>query len=447
MYIWSYVSILILITNLIFYNNAKAQNTVELSLEQAVSRAIENNWNVKKMEASMGVAKAELMQANASFLPNVNLSETYINTTDPLNVFGFKLKQQIVSAADFNPSLLNNPDDFNNFMTKVQVEQPILNFDALTGRSAALSNVKASELNLKWTKNLIGLQAKFYYFQLQLVNAQKEVLINTQKALQEALNTTQNYFEQNLIAKADLLEMQLRLNEIESKLLANETQIATVNNQFAHFLGYPITTQFVTTSEVKDLTTVNLSDLESGSIENRSDMLALSYQLKASNKMLNASKFKFLPRLNAFGSYEWNDENAFGTTADNYMVGARLEWDIFKGGRNLGEMQKIKHQKNIMRITYDEKLSKNKQELAQLKSQLIVAKKQVELSKLAVKQAEEAYKLKADRYKEGLEKTAEVLKAEAMLFAKKVNQLNSINQYQQLVFNLELLLEKEFSNQ
>lgn len=443
----TYINILILIPYLLMSGLIKGQEQIELTLEKAVDLAIKNNWDVKKMEAKLGMAKSDLIQANSSFLPNINLSETFINTTDPLNVFGFKLKQKNVAASDFNPVLLNDPDDVNNFMTKIQVEQPLLNVDALTVRSAASANVKATELHLKWTKSLIGLQAKYLYFQLQLTHAQKEVLESTQKALQEALITTQNYYDQNLIAKVDLLEMQLRLNEVQSQLLAVQTQITTLNSQFAHFLGYPVTSPIIPVDEVKDLTSIPLSELTGVAIEDRSDLKALSFQLKASNRMLNSSKFRFLPRLNAFGSYEWNDKNAFGTTANNYLIGARLEWDIFKGGRNLGEMQKMKHQKKIMQISYDEKVSKSQQELGQVKNQLIVAKKQVELTELAVVQATEAFKLKSDRYKEGLEKTAEVLKSEATLFAKRVNQLNSINQYQQLVFNLELLLEKEFSNQ
>jgi outer membrane protein TolC len=161
--------------------------------------------------------------------------------------------------------------------------------------------------------------------------------------------------------------------------------------------------------------------------------------------MLNSTKFKFLPRLNAFGSYEFNDDVVFGTNANNYMVGARLEWDIFKGGKNVGEWQKMKHQKNMMQLSYDEKLSDSERELTQVKNQLLVAKKQVELASLTVAQAEESFRLKSDRYEQGLEKTADVLKAEAVLFSKKINELQTINNYQQLVFNLELLLEKEIS--
>jgi outer membrane protein TolC len=445
MKITTYINIAISFALFVFSSKTFAQETVELTLDQAVNQAIKSNWQVKKTEAKLGMAKSELMQANAAFLPNVNVSETYINTTDPLNVFGFRLKQEIVTNADFNPALLNDPDAFDNFTTRIQVEQPLLNFDAFVGRGAAAANVKATELNLQWTKNLISLNAKYLYFQLQLAKKQKEVLQLSAKALDEGLTVTQNFYEQNLIQKVDLLDMQLRISEIESHLLATETQISNVNAQFAHFLGYSPNTKLNLSDEVQNFTAINLAELGATSISDRSDMKAMSLQLQASNRMLNSTKFKFLPRLNAFGSYEFNDDVVFGTNANNYMVGARLEWDIFKGGKNVGEWQKMKHQKNMMQLSYDEKLSDSERELTQVKNQLLVAKKQVELASLTVAQAEESFRLKSDRYEQGLEKTADVLKAEAVLFSKKINELQTINNYQQLVFNLELLLEEEIS--
>lgn len=447
MNILSYIHINILITGtLLFLNiNTKGQEIKELTLENAISTAIDNNWQIKKTAAQLGMAKSDLMQANAAFLPTINVSETYVNTTDPLNIFGIKLKQAIVTASDFNPVLLNDPSSIDNFTTRIQVEQPILNFDAIIGRSAASSNVKASELNLKWTKNLITLNAKHLYFNLQLAHKQKEVLESSQKALQESFQVTQNLFNEGLIQKVNLLEMQLRMTEIESQLLATETHKNNINLQFTHFLGYSITTKIVPTDEIKDFTILSLESTSQEISTERSDLLALSTQLKASDKMLTSSKMGFLPRLNAFGSYEWNDDKAFGTSANNYLIGAKLEWDIFKGGKNIGKFQKKKHQRNLMQITYDEKLSDSQRELARVKSQLELAKKQIELSKLAVKQAEEAFKIKSNRYKEGLEKTVDILQAEALLQAKKLKQLQSINQYQQLIFNLELLLENEIT--
>ena len=443
MKITTYIHVLAIGVTLSWSSSVLAQTTMPLSLDTAIARAMENNWQVKKVHAQMGMAKSDLMQANQAFLPNINISETFVTTTDPLNVFGIKLKQQVVTAADFNPDLLNNPDAINNFTTRISVEQPLLNFDAFAGRGAAASAVKASELNLQWTKNLIALKTKSLYFNLQLASKQKEVLESSLIALQENQKVAQNMFDEGLIQKVNLLDMDLRINGIETKLLETENQINNTTLQLSHFLGLDITTQIIPTDTIQDYTLVNIETANKNISTTRSDIQALEFQLKASNRMLNSSKMGFLPRLNAFGSYEWNEDRAFGTFANNYMLGARLEWDIFKGGKNIGKMQKMKHQHNMMQITYDEKISDSKRKLIKVKQQIDLSKKHVALSKKAVEQSKEAYKIKSDRYAEGLEKTSDLLLAENVMLNKQLMALQSINFYQQLIFNLELLLEQD----
>ena len=248
---------------------------------------------------------------------------------------------------------------------------------------------------------------------------------------------------EGLIQKVNLLDMDLRINGIETKLLETENQINTTGLQLSHFLGLDISTQIIPTDTIKDYTLINISTTNQDISTERSDIRALELQLKASNRMLSSSKMGFLPRLNAFGSYEWNEDRAFGTFANNYMLGARLEWDIFKGGKNIGKFQKMKHQHNLMQITYDEKISDSKRNLIKIKQQIDLSKKHVELSKKAVTQSIEAYKIKSDRYAEGLEKTADILMAENVMLNKQLMALKSINIYQQLIFNLELLLEQD----
>lgn len=438
----TYINITILLLLQLQMVKLYGQNKIELSLAQAVEVAIQNNWQVKKTEASLKVAQSELMKANATFLPNINVSETFVSTTDPLNVFGFRLKQSIVSSSDFNPVLLNDPNDFKNFTTKLNVEQPIINFDAFYGRSAAAANLKATEYGLTWTKKLISLKAKFMYYQLLLANRQKEVLVFSSNALEEGLKVTQNFYNQGLIQKVDLLEMQMRISDIETHLLAANHQIIDISSQFAHFLGYPIDTEFTLLDGILSHSIEELNYGSENSIKDRADLKAIEMQMQASNRMLSSTKFKFLPRLNAFGSYEFNDDVVFGTQANNYMVGARLEWDVFHGGKNLGEWRKMKYQHHLLQLTYDEKISESEREIQNIKNRLKVVKKQIELAYLSVLQAEESFKLKSDRYNQGLEKTAEVLKAEAVLFSKKINHLQSLNILQQLTFSLEMLLNK-----
>ena len=422
-----------------------AQQVLKMSLKDATELAITSNWQVKKAEQNLGVATSELRLANSVFLPSINLSETYMTTNDPLSAFGFKLQQQVTSAEDFNPTLLNEPGSVDNFKTRLYAEQPIINMDGITARKAASTGIQASEFNLTWTKRLMVLQAKNLYFRLQLAYEQAKVLESSLGAATANYKVANDLFDQDLIHKADLLATELRLTEIESATIAAQNQIYDVNAELTHFLGLD---QAVTIEPTDPISKVEIESayLEISEVpQDRSDLRALSLQLKASNQLLKSQKGSMLPRLNAFGSYEWNDKSLFGTGADNYLVGAKLEWNIFKGGKNLANIQKATYQKNLAEIQYKEKVSGSQRDLSKVQARIALVKKQVDLSALAVEQAEETFKVRQNRFEEGLERTADVLQAESNLLTKRMNHLQTMNEFQQLVFKLEMLLEQELT--
>jgi outer membrane protein TolC len=83
-----------------------AQDTLALKLQDALDATIKDNAEVLLATLDQENAKAKFDQTNAVFLPQVNLSYTALVTNNPLNAFGFKLQQQSVAPADFNPQLL-----------------------------------------------------------------------------------------------------------------------------------------------------------------------------------------------------------------------------------------------------------------------------------------------------------------------------------------------------
>jgi hypothetical protein len=72
--------------------------------------------------------------------------------------FGSKLNQATITASDFNPEILNNPDRTTNFATKIEVLQPIINVDGLYGRQAARAKMNAFELRTERTKEYLELE-------------------------------------------------------------------------------------------------------------------------------------------------------------------------------------------------------------------------------------------------------------------------------------------------
>ncbi|WP_321297584.1 TolC family protein [Marinifilum fragile] len=416
---------------------------LKLSLKDALLKAAQNNRQINKAKEQGKAAKAEFRQTNSVFLPNLNLSHTAITTNDPLAAFGFKLKQEITTQADFNPVLLNDPDRIENYNTKIEVQQPILNFDGLYERKAANAKMEAVDFTTEQTIKFTKFEVKKAYYQLELAQEAVNVIEKSLETAKSALQLTQDNLEQGYVKEADLLSAKVRVLELNNQLADAKNNQKQAGEFLAYILGLDIQTVIVTTEKLDHkpslLQAIN-KDQDEGM---RSDIMAYKKSLEARENMLKSEKMRFLPRLNAFGTYEWNDSQILGTSANNYMIGASLSWDIFSGYKNVGKVQKAKAELKIAKLDLADYQSKSSMEIQGAKRNLKVAFDRIEMSKMAKNQAEEAFRIRTNRYKQGLEKTIDVLQSESMAMMKNLDYINSLYQYHVAVFQLELLLEKE----
>ncbi|WP_317616263.1 TolC family protein [Chlorobium phaeovibrioides] len=141
-----------------------AQKTLKLSLPDAISMARENNNTIKAAKSRVEQAEGRIVQSRQSYLPSLTLSENFVRTNDPLNVFGIKLMQTNVNpATDFGPTL-NEADPISDFNTSLQLMQPIFNRDGAIGRGMAKKAKVAEEFMTARTEETIDLYvSKAYY--------------------------------------------------------------------------------------------------------------------------------------------------------------------------------------------------------------------------------------------------------------------------------------------
>lgn len=416
---------------------------LKLSLKDALLKAAQNNRQINKAKEQGKAAKAEFRQTNSVFLPNLNLSHTAITTNDPLAAFGFKLKQEITTQADFNPVLLNDPDRIENYNTKIEVQQPILNFDGLYERKAANAKMEAVDFTTERTIKFTKFEVKKAYYQLELAQEAVNVIEKSLETAKSALQLTQDNLEQGYVKEADLLSAKVRVLELNNQLADAKNNQKQAGEFLAYILGLDIQTVIVTTEKLDHKPSLLQAINKDQNEGMRSDIMAYKKSMEARENMLKSEKMRFLPRLNAFGTYEWNDSQLLGISANNYMIGASLSWDIFSGYKNVGKVQKAKAELKIAKLDLADYQSKSSMEIQGAKRNLKVAFDRIEMSKMAKNQAEEAFRIRTNRYKQGLEKTIDVLQSESMAMMKNLDYINSLYQYHVAVFQLELLLEKE----
>jgi outer membrane protein TolC len=416
--------------------------TREMSLEEALNITEEASFEVRMAEADMERVQSQYRQTNATFLPQLSIEETGISTNDPLNVFGFKLKQEVVTQADFSPSRLNDPDAYDNFTTKFQAQQPLFNADAIFQRRAVKKQLEAAKKQLEGTLQHVRYQVKDTYYQLLLMDERHDVVTRSLETARENERQAENYYEQEMINKADFLAAKVRVLELESRKSKVDDQWQTVQDNLRYLLNIDEDITIVATDSLQLRPGMRNGEIDLEKTTN-SRLEAMKYQLDSAREMLRSSKFNFLPSVNLFGSYEFNDDVLFGTQGDSYMVGATLKWNLFSGFKKVGKIQESKAQLKKAEVAYESRRFKNKIEIQQAQRSLDQAQEQLRFAESSVEQAAEDFRIRKNRYEQGMEKTTDLLQTETKLLQSRLQRLNALYQYNLSLATLELLLERD----
>ncbi len=405
------IRIYLSISILFFFTSAiVAQEVVLLRKEEVLSKIADRNLSLKISQQEVKEAKALFNQTNALYLPSITASHTAIQTTNPLMAFGSKLNQGILTPNDFNPSLLNTPSTTQNVATLIQVSQPILNFNGLYQRKAAKATLEAKSLQSQRTTNYLRFEVHTTYMKLQLAYKGVEVLEKTAVAAAENLKLVSQNFEKGYVQRADVLLVELRLNEIQNQLQAAKSAVQNTSDYMSFLMGNTLDVLYKPADSLYKHIELEASIQFT---ENRADIKAMAKATDAYKAMYTSDKMSFLPKLNAFGSYELYDDTLFKGGASGYVVGAQLSWSLFEGSKRIGKTQKSKAAFEKAKLEYDQYRSKSTLEFNKVKRMLTDAEHAYSLGVLALQQAKESLRIRTNRFREGLEKTADLLAAEA----------------------------------
>ncbi|OOV24441.1 transporter, partial [Flavobacterium sp. LM5] len=231
------IKIVGLLLSLIGSTTGWSQDTLLVYKKEIALKAADKNLQLKIAQQEFQAAQADYRQSNALFLPSITASHTAISTTNPLMAFGSKLNQEILTQADFNPALLNNPARTQNFATKIEILQPLINVDGLYGRQAAKAKMQAHQLQTERSKEYLELEVNKAFMQLQLAYQAVNVLNKANTTVQANLQLVNNYFKQGLLQKTDLLSVQVRVNEIKNQLQYAKSNIQNASDYLAFLLN------------------------------------------------------------------------------------------------------------------------------------------------------------------------------------------------------------------
>lgn len=397
------------------YSSAFAADTVNLTLQDSVRMALENNRTIKQSEADRDSSDWALHEARR------NAGPTFTWSTALSRMSGHTSSMPAHTTAQGN-----------TFTNTYSVSFPVYTGGKIEGAiEAAEYGVGAADLVLENTKQAIRAQAAADYYNVlqyrNLIKVAQESVDN----LQAHLDNVNAQFRVGTVAKSDVLRSQVQLANEQLNLVNArnnyDVAVATLNN----LIGLPTDTVLDLKDDLNyekyDLT---LAGCTSYAMENRPDVLAAEYSVKAAEAAVNSAKAGYRPSVALNASKNTSGDRRFGKNGDNYWtLAASAQWNIFDN--NITQAQVAQKKAALAKAQQSAMAA---QESAQLDVQtaylrLQAAEQNIKTSKVAVEQAQEDYKIAQVRYSAGVGTNLDVMDADEKLTSARTNYYTALYNY------------------
>ena len=422
--------LLIILTSLLG-QYADAQQA--LSLDELLMKVRSSNYQSKINLQEQKISRADLQSSNSAFLPQINASYTGYITNDALSVFGFKMQERVVEASDFNPALLNDPDQRFNFNTKLSIKQPLLNMEVFPMREALNESIKASKLKGQRIEEAMLYEARKYYADLIYLYEAKQTVNSAIQTVEENLKVAKNNLDQGLMKKSDYLLVEVEKKKASSQLQMIESNILNISNMLHYLMGEQTSMAIKPTQKI--VYTPGTQSVTN--IDRRNDILAMECGVRGKEKMMTSEKFKSLPKINSFGEYNLYDRSVAGFNASSYIAGVQLSWNIFQGNVSRTAINKQKLEINKLKDEITEVKAKAKLEADNALNELKVLESKIEVANSKIAQIKEEETYQTNRLNQGMAKKTDVLMLTTSRYEKELDLLDLINQHNKLQYKIE----------
>lgn len=297
-----------------------------LTLEQAVTEAVENNYSISIARNNAEIADNNVSAGNAGFLPKVDLNGQIRRSVSDT-------QQEFISGQ------ANDRDGAVSDAYSAGVALDWTLFDGLAmfvSLDMLKGNRRAAELQLKAEIENLVAELTDYYFRIVRQNYLIKVTEESIALSEERLRIVNDKYELGSASKLELLQAQVDLNTDRSSLLTEKASLKNMKVKFNRMLGRDIDTPFEISDTILVDSALDFAALKDGALTQNSSLQLASVNLEMAELSVQTYRAKLFPELSFFASYDYShseSESGFllTNTLQGYTYGLRLSYNLFDG--------------------------------------------------------------------------------------------------------------------
>ncbi|WPQ64066.1 TolC family protein [Chitinophaga sancti] len=403
------------------YLGSQAQEKRTLSLKEAISLSIQNSKQLKLSQTKIDAALSSVKEAKNAQLPEASVSGSYLRINSP-NIYGPLLGGSSdssgsgssfpkVNSLAYAMASVSIPV-FSGFMIQSQKESA-----KYLAEAARLDAVKDREAVIQ---NTINAYSNLYKAQ-QAVALVKENLRQQEQRVTDFTNLEKN----GLVARNDLLKVQLQQSNVDVSLLEAESNLKIASITMDLLVGIPESTDLEAVTDTYDQGVVangkGVAEWEQIAMTNRTDNAALQAREKAATAGVKAAKGGYYPSVAITGGYvALTIPNAFSVT-NAVNAGVGIKYNISSLWKNSVKVDDAKIQ--LAQVRVNEEMLKDDIHISinRAYQDYLVNQKKIDMYQKAIDQAEENYKIVKNKQENNLATTTDLLEADVANIQAKLN--------------------------
>ncbi len=402
------------------------------TLEEAMSYALEHNWDLQNSSLAVRQAEADRWAAIASMLPQVN------GTLDYSNYMGYEM-----AFGETGLSIAMPPYGSIGVNAALAVSGAQV-ISALIGKIS----VEMSDVTRRQSQQEVAEQVRLLYFSALVSGQTLELLERNLETVRRLHEFSQKSVDAGVAEQVDADQILVQVATLETSINEARRGLEMIYNSMRLQMNIGFDKEIVLTQTLEELMDVERSlDLlyDDFILENN-----FSYQLALKSTDLyrqqkNLAGWAYGPTLSAFYQYTgrkyFSDEMTMNMTPPN-MVGLTLSIPIFSSGRNFTSFQKAKleYQKQLNTLESTE-MALNIQH-RQLKYNLSSAYERYLTQKKNVEVSQSVFDNISKKYEFGYSSSLDVTNSATTLISAQSTYVQAALDYVTAQIELEKLLNK-----
>ena len=395
----------------------------EPELNAFESQVVVSNQTVAAALANFLAARAVVKQARSQYFPTVSANP---------------------SVTRSRQSSLSSPPTSSTFT------EYSLPFDAsweLDFWGRIRNTVKANSLEAQATladlenvRLTVQAEVAMDYFQLRVVDAQKQLLDAMVLAYQESLKLTQAQYDAGMASGQDVAQAETQLNTTLAQATDLGIQRAQLEHAIAMLLGQPASSFSIATDPLAAKPVAIPFGVPSQLLERRPDVAAAERRVAEANAQIGVARAAYFPTITLSGSAGYQStsvENLFSGPGLVWSVGASLAQTLFDAGlrKAVTEQARAKYRGTV--ANYRQTVRTAFQEVEDNLSTLRILSQELQQQNAAVESSQRYLTLANARYQAGLDIYLDVIAAQTALLS---NQRTALNlRMEQMTASVQLI--------